>query len=69
MRIPDEITDEREELYAEIERLSAINAALLAAAKEVIALTMWSEDGFDHMAAHAYIRLRTAIAKAEEPAP
>ena len=64
---PDEITDEREELYAEIERLREYNAKLLAAAKEAMTFVFKREILADE--ARAYLALEAAIAAAEKPAP
>ncbi len=57
-----EITDEREELYAEIERLRASNAGLLDAATAVVALV---EAGVFLPNGAVMMQLKSAIAKAE----
>lgn len=56
--------DEREELYADLERLRSINADLLAAAKEA-----WSAYNFGisspYKMKNAFAHLQAAIAKTE----
>ncbi len=57
------------ELDEKYTRLRVSHAELLAAAKEVITLTLWDEDRFDLNAAHAFAALEAAITKAEEQMP
>jgi len=52
-----------------VEVLDAVNSheELLAAAKAVVGLSLWDEDGGDVRIAKAYAVLNEAIAKAETP--
>jgi hypothetical protein len=62
--MPDEITDEREELYTEIEKLRANNTELLAAAKAIY----HAVHGDDVAVGPLWGRLHAAIAAAAEVA-
>lgn len=62
-----EVQDEREELYAEIERLRASNDNLLAAAKVAMQFVFKREILADEE--RVYLSLEAAIAAAEDSTP